>query len=293
MTLTQRLESTHPDYARMLPEWTKARDFAGGIRAMREHDIANWSAGCATLIRDAVTGASSRVTAGGSAFARIAQSAYILPTSDRMTYTEYLLYLMRGHCPSYVQLTRSGYLGLVFSNVPEITLAETNPLRNDADLQETPLIEFIEGVLAEVLLVGRHGVLLDTPPQTKPGATLADVEREGLRPYAASYKAEDILDWKDARIGGRIQATYYKLRERVRRGDGYDYDYRELVLDGTYKQVFYTRDKKDGEYTETEIVPLKGGKPLDSIPFYLYSPRGGKREIEPSPMADLIDLQHE
>ncbi|MEN6491731.1 MAG: DUF4055 domain-containing protein, partial [Rectinema sp.] len=154
-------------------------------------------------------------------------------------------------------------------------------------------VEFVEGVLAEVLLVGRHGVLLDTPPQTKEGATVADVEREGLRPYVASYRAEDILDWRDARIGGRIQATYFKLRERVRRGDGYDYDYRELILDGTYKQVFYTRDKVDGEYTQVEIVPLKGGNPLDAIPFYLYSPRGGKREIEPSPMADLIDLQHE
>jgi hypothetical protein len=182
----------------------------------------------------------------------------------------------------------------VFANAPDVELAANNPLLTDADLQETPLVEFVEQIFAEVLLVARYGVLLDTPPQVAEGATVADVERMGLRPYAAGYKAEDITDWRDERINGRVRATYYKLRERVRRGDGYDYDYRELVLkDGAYKQIYSTRDKADGEYTQVEITPLKGNKPLAAIPFYLYSPRGGRREIEAMPLADLIDLMHE
>jgi len=290
--LERRLQATHPEYTRRLPEWTKARDFATGVNAMRAHDLALWAQGCASVIRD--PSGMSRLPVSGAQFATIAQSAYILPTSDRMTYTEYVLYLLRGHCPSYVALTRSGYLGLIFSTPPLIELPPSCPLLDDADLQETPLVEFVEDVLAEVLTVGRHGVLLDTPPVNQPGITVAEAERMGLRPYAASYKAEDILDWRDARIGGRLVPVYYKLRERVRRGNGYDYDYRELVLeDGQYKQIFYTRANLDNDYSATETIPLKGGRPLDSIPFYMYSPRGGKRDIETPPLNDLIDLMHE
>jgi len=291
--LTQKLESTHPDYNEWLPRWTKARDFAGGIDPMRAHDLANWLQGCATITHNEA-GESSRIRALGATFASIARGAYILPTSDKMTYTEYVLYVLRGHCPSYVHLTLSGFLGLIFGNAPDVDLPGADALLKDADLQETPLVEYIEAVLSEVLLAGRYGVLLDSPPVTKDGLTVGDAEREGLRPYMAGYRAEDIRDWNDARIGGRRVATYYKLRERVRRGDGYDYDYRELFLgaDGYY-QIFWTREKKDGEYKDTTIVPLKGGAAMRTIPFYLYSPRGGRREIEVMPLADLIDLQHE
>jgi len=66
-----------------------------------------------------------------------------------------------------------------------------------------------------------------------------------------------------------------------------------VLEDGQYKQIFYTRANLDNDYSATETIPLKGGRPLDSIPFYMYSPRGGKRDIETPPLNDLIDLMHE
>ena len=180
--LTNRLQSTHPDYALMADEWAKARDFASGIKAMREHDLGLWSQGCASIVSSRDNGSEGyrRVAVDGTTFAQIARNAYILPTSDRMTYNEYVLYLLRGHCPSYVRLTRAGYLGLVFANPPKVEAAAA--MKDNADLNDTPLTEFVEEGLSEVLTVGRYGVLLDVPPASDPGMSKGDAERAGIRP---------------------------------------------------------------------------------------------------------------
>lgn len=292
--ITKALEAVHPDYTAQISEWRKAEDFASGIRAMRKHDISAWATGCATLYQTEA-GAWSRARPAGINFVSIAQGAYILPTSDRMTYNEYVLYLLRGHCPSYVRLTLGGYLGLVFSAPPVVELPSgAEPLAQDADYEGTPLVEFVERVFAATLRTGRCGVLIDSPSEVPEGVSVAEAERAGIRPYAALYKAEDILDWRASRVGGRWVDSYFKLREKVRRGDGYDYDYRELMLDAQgYRQKVWTRSDSKGEYVSRTITPLKNGQPLRELPFYLYSPRGGRREIEPSPLSDLIELQHE
>jgi len=288
----QALQTTHPEYQVHAGDWRKCRDFIAGIKALREHDLENWKGNLATVTR--IDGKSSREPAT-SGFEDKVAACYIPPLSNRMTYIEYVLYLFRGHYYNTVALTKAGYLGMIFGKAPEIAMPSgAAPILNDADLAETPLAEYLEEVVDEVLSVGRVGVLVDRPAISGT-LTVGEAQRAGLRPYFATYKAEDILDWKSERIGARNATTYWKLRERVRRGGAYDYDYRELKLDASgYHQVLWTRPDKKSDYEPKPIKPSMGpletGKPLAAIPFYPFSPRGGGADIEAPILLDLIEM---
>lgn len=293
----QALQATHPDYNRFADDWRKCRDFIEGIKALRAHDLENWRDGLATVLRG-VEGKSTREPAG-SGFEGKVLSCYIPPLSNRMTYVEYVLYLFRGHYYNTVNLTKSGYLGLLFKTPPALEApAGFAVIQDDADLKETPLAEYLEDLADEILSVGRVGVLVDRPA-IDGTLSVGDAQRLGSRPYCATYKAEDILDWKSERRGARYVVTYWKLRERVRRGDGWDYNYRELKLDDSgYSQVEWTRPDTKQDYASKIITPRMGpletGTPLSEIPFYPFSPRGGGADIEPPPLLDLVEcaLEH-
>lgn len=290
--IEQTLQTTHPEYQAHADDWRRCRDFIEGIKALRAHDLENWKGNLASVSK--IDGKSTREPAM-TGFEDKVVACYIPPLSNRMTYIEYVIYLFRGHYYNTVALTKAGYLGMIFGKAPEIALPSgAGPLLNDADLAETPLAEYLEDVVDEVLSVGRVGVLVDRP-SVSGQATVGEAQRAGLRPYFATYKAEDMLDWKSERRGARNVTTYWKLRERVRRGGDYDYNYRELKLDESgYHQVLWTRAKKDEDYAPTTINPSMGpletGKPLDSIPFYPFSPRGGGAEIESPILLDLIEM---
>ena len=287
---SEDLSKVHPSYQAQMAKWQKCRDFFAGEQALREHDIGAWRAGLASVsVKD---GKATRSSVESSAFVTKLQSCYILPLSNRMTFPEYALYLLRGHYYDIPGITKSGYLGQLFGYPAKVVLpaGATDAIENDIDLSETPLVEYVEDIADEILQVGRCGILVDKPA-AKPGMSVADAQREGIHPFAAMYKAEDILDWRRDRIGARMVTTYVKLREA--RGD--DYDYRELFLDADgYFQIEWTRTAKEGDYVGKLITPTMAGENrIKSIPFYPFSARGGGLEVEDPPMLSLVNMAHE
>ncbi len=288
------LTSTHRDYQKHAFKWRRCRDFIAGEDALRAHDLSIWSDGLATIVTNTVTLASSRVPSR-SGFVDKCASAYILPTSPKMLPSEYSLYLFRGHYYPVVEPSKSSYIGQVFSKTPRIELPAdaVKDLTLDINLKGTPLILFAKNILDEILSVGRVGVIVDHPP-VDPAVQLTMTERSllGARPYFATYRAEDILDWDEDRVGNRWQTVYIKLREEVRRPDGYDYNYRELVLAGEkYFQIKWARSNSKGEYRSEIIKPRqRDSNSLGHIPFYVFSPRGLGLAPEKPPLEDFITL---
>lgn len=294
--IEQHLAATHREYKAMRVTWQKCRDFLAGEDALREHDISGWYDRLATTVTSP-EGKSSRQPARDG-FIERCLSSYILPLSPKMLYSEYVLYVLRGHYYPVVAPSKASYIGQIFAKPPRCVLpADALADMDDADLKGTPLELLVKNICDEVLSVGRVGMLVDHP-EIALGVTMSQAERSrsGLRPYFALYRAEDILDWDEGRVGTRYQPVYYKLREEVKRGDGYDYDYRELKLDATrgYYQVVWTRETAKSEYTAREVFPRDAhGQPFGYIPFRVFSPRGLGMSVERPPLLDLITLAHE
>ena len=164
------VNSTHPEYDASLPAWLRARDVLAGEDAVKSGTV-----------------------------------RYV-PRLDSQTDDEYAAYLARGAFFNATARTADGYVGLVcrrppFIKVPEATSAIGKALReflNDADMLGTPLGGYGQGIVSEVIAVGRVGTLVDWE---------GSVEN---RVYLSRYAAEDILNWRTERINGRNLLTMKK-----------------------------------------------------------------------------------
>ena len=72
---------------------------------------------------------------------------------------------------------------------------------DDIDLQGRDLHAFAHGVFCQAMADGITHILVDYP-ETKPGATLADKQSTGARPYFVHIKHGQVLGWRSERIQG-------------------------------------------------------------------------------------------
>ena len=107
-------------------------------------------------------------------------------------------------------------VGLLFGADPTIenVPASLQPLLDNADGHGTDLTEFARGLAHHTTLDGVAGVLVDYPAVAEPGRlSLRDVQERGLRPYFIAYRADQVINWRTARIGARTVFTLLVLRE--------------------------------------------------------------------------------
>src|SRR5688572_11222267 len=105
--------------------------------------------------------------------------------------------------------TAAGYLGMIFRRAPFVKLPDSPALAdfaNDADLLGTTLYGYAKQVVSEVVALGRAGTLIDWQPAEQ-------------RAYAAFYHAENIVNWRVARVRGRAIPTLIVLAERIANPD--------------------------------------------------------------------------
>ncbi len=134
-----------------------------------------------------------------------------LPRLEGMNDLEYRWYVERGHFYNATARTVLGYLGMIFRREPVLKLPEPSSVLgkalkefvNDADLLGKELSAYAREVTTEVTVVGRAGTLVDW------------CEAPENRAYFTFYGAEDILNWREQRINGRMQTTLVVLRERT------------------------------------------------------------------------------
>jgi hypothetical protein len=249
------IETTHIDYINHIAQWELCRDLSAG--------------------EDAV---------------KLRGERYV-PKLSGQNATEYAAYLNRASLYGAFGRTVDGLVGMIGRKKPERSRLQgaIASLTDDIDNAGTSLDRFAFRAARDAIEIGRYGILVEYP-NIPEGTTIGEAERNQLRPYAAYYPAESIVDWHTQNIGSAQKLIMVKLKEYVSaplESDPWtwvsDYRFRVLwLLDGVYRQEVY--DKSGTLLSST--IPMIAGQTLGRIPF---SFGGGINATKP-PMLDLANL---
>lgn len=122
---------------------------------------------------------------------------------DAQSDTEFAAYVKRASFFNATARTSEGFVGIIFRREVITKLPGTGPmvaLVADVDMAGGPLYAYAKRVVTEVIAVGRAGTRVDCD------------DREG-RVYFADYKAEDILNWRKMRLGGRSVLSLVEVEQ--------------------------------------------------------------------------------
>lgn len=251
--------------------------------------------------------ARARTVLAGEDAVKAAGTTY-LPKLEAQEDGEYSDYKSRAQFFGATGRTLDGLNGMIFRRDPKVTLedkAEFEPLEDDVDMRGSTIGDYADNASREVLAVGRAG-------------TLVDFSDEEKRSSFVMYKAEEIWNWREERIGGRMTLTMVALHECVtsagevrprRKGlkkiDGIETDTVEqlrilkLALVGTrrvyqvdrYVLVETDKGKEEWVFSET-LVPTRRGEPLGFIPFVFHSPKAKDSDYGccKPPLEDIITI---
>jgi hypothetical protein len=267
MEQSKGVRTVHPDYEKMLTLWERCDHAAEG-----EHAV------------------------------HAATTAYLPKLAEEDMARDYPARLNRTPFFNATWRTISGLKGMLFRKPPQVVVPSAiQPYLSDVDMAGTPLDIFAQDVAEELLTTGRIGVLVDRPPMpvNEDGSplTVAQAEALGLRPMLQTYDADEIINWKEQRIGNVMQLTLVVLKEEAAlAGDEFGHacedHYRVLDLfNGAYRQrVFRITDKGEDEQVGPDVFPLMNGKTMTSIPFVFIGVDDVGAEIDSPPLLDLVEM---
>jgi hypothetical protein len=257
--------STHPEYRANFGRWEKCREVIAGEDVIK------------------------------------LEGTEYLPKPSGMSDDEYLSYKDRAAFYELTARARDAMIGLVAKKKPAFRAPESvAKLAEDITYDGTDLDSFAFSTLAEVVDVGRCGVLVDYPKTDTIGLSMSDVEEDGLRPYAVLYFAEDILDWRRGRINNRKKLTYLKLRESFEEpmpDSPYNTEakYRLRVyriVDGKCVYEIYGTDS-EGEWAklpEEMGVLYRNGRVVRDIPFEFFGPLDNSPDVQKPPLLAMANM---
>lgn len=241
--------------------------------------------------RDAVAGQEA-VHAGGTKY---------LPKLAKQTDDEYKAMVGRTLYYNATGRTLDGMTGLIFRRPPTIE-AQAELLefmQKDADTTGTPLLAFCEKAVDELMQVGRLGLFADYPP-TDGIRTQAQQKAAGARPFLRIYRAEEIINWRTARVNNQTVLSLVVLAETHEEVDGFGVKQTEQRRVLKLEQGFYTVEvwrkvktadqKEDWQIVEAPMIPQQGGKPMGYIPFLICGPMGVDVNVAKPPMLDLVNV---
>lgn len=267
--MTLKPDTQHPSYAKGLARWKRCRDVLEGEDA---------------------------VHAAGIEY---------LPKLSGQDDSEYKAYVDRTPFYGATSRTVDGYVGMIFRKEPDLNVSGIDNLLQDITLADTTINEFAEAITREVIGVGRFGVLVEYPIVTDQRPTVAQAQAANHRPYATSYPAESILNWRMERVNNSMQLTMLALKEAVTEWKS-DFEsdtieqirglFLELGESGyRYVQRIYRKSSENGKsgawmQVGDDIIPVMKGKPLPYIPFQFFGPAHNGPEIQKPPIYDLVAL---
>ena len=192
---------------------------------------------------------------------------------------------------------------MVFRRTPTLVCPDDflNSGRLDnVDGKGNSLYQFCSSSFDDLLKTGFGGVLLDMP-EAKPGMSVYEAEKEGIKPYLTYYPAESIINIIFDNTKGVSKLKLVVLREKM---DVYSDEfvlinrerYRVLSInkDGFYEQrVFTPVYDDDDNITDmtVSVVPVSiRGEQIDYIPFVLLP----SDSAEKPPLYDLamMNIHH-
>lgn len=215
----------------------------------------------------------------------------------------YEVFKQRAYFLGATERTVEGLCGLIFRKDPQQEFPTAfADYSADITREGKSAVQLASEICEEVLTTGICGVLIDHPPQA-PGATLAQVEAQGIRPYARLYRAESILGIKEITRGASRVLQQVRLYETTKRDDPEDEfaeidveRVRVLELDeaGDYQQrIFEKLKNKAGKVVWMEVdafYPTMNGAKLRQIPFRVFTRRGHVTCPPKPPMLDLAGV---
>ena len=271
------VDAPYPEYHERSPDWETCRDVFAGARRVKE------------------------------------KGTRYLPMPDGMTDAPaaYRHYLERADFFNGFGRAVQGLHGMVFRKDPEVTLP-----RGLEDFEDSltdngrSILRLARWATSEELKVGRVGLFVDAPNRKDPKrqVTAAEFRQLNLRPYVATYCAEDVYEARYHKVMGRRQLVRVRLREHVDEDDPHDefatrmvkrYRVLELVPARAgdpesphhYQQrVFVERNAGAPEPEGDVVIPVKAdGNRWNRIPFVLIDADGepDDGEIARPPMLDL------
>ena len=256
------VNAKHPEYSKNLTKWQ--------------------------LMRDALAG-------------EVAKEKYVPKLSDQEA-DEYSAYVERAEFYNATARTQVALTGLLFAKPPKVELPEAlKTIAENVSLDDDTLEALAKNIADECLSVGRCGVLVDLPSVEKADYSKLEAERLNLRAYATLYKAENIINWKTAKINGSNVTSLVVLAETYTEPtqdefvDKIKTRYRVLDLhEGYYRQRVFSETKAGNFEVVSEIYPSANGRKLEYLPFTFFNVNDLKTSVEKPPLLDLakVNISH-
>jgi len=239
-------------------------------------------------VRDAVEGEAS-IKAGGTVY---------LPKPSGQDNEDYRAYCIRPHWFGATGRTAEGLHGMIFAKKPirkDIPPALEELLKN-IDRSGKDLDQFTSDLSWDVQQTNWGGILVDFPTAPE-GINKLDSGKLGLRPYAAWYNAESVINWRKESVNNQQELTLVVLKEPYQRkivGNEFATEtknrYRVLSFDeaGDYMQRIYDDGEVGGIANPIgePTYPKIDGKNLKRIPFFTVPGKAPEKSM-------LLDLAYE
>lgn len=207
-----------------------------------------------------------------------------LPKSATQDRDDYAAYLSRAIWYNMTSKTIQALSGSLFKSKPQISGVPDSTLERFTK-EGVSLHLTTKFAVTEILKTGRFGILVDKDSDGTGDA------------YAATYTAENILDWQTNANGG---LTRLLLREIDFARDesnnlihGFSSIYRLLTIDdGSYRVRVYKDAPTDGALPIIDVTPTIRGIALDHIPFQFIGAVNNAPNCDKPPILDIVNLNY-
>ena len=135
-------------------------------------------------------------------------------------------YLIRvnGSCLfTATEITLEGLVGLAFQKEPQLGDKVPEPIKEqleNADLKGNHWRIFAKNTFRDSIRLGRGYILTDMPPPLGEGATLADEQAAGRRPYFVFYRRDQALNKRTIVVNGKEKLSQITFEEGSIEADG-------------------------------------------------------------------------
>lgn len=145
-----------------------------------------------------------RTISKGQRFVK-AEGKEFLPALGGQSQTMYKSYLLRAYFFNATGRTIEGLVGVVFRKQAQVEFPESKKdFLKAVGKEGSPFESFARSVFRNVVIVGRHGVLLDAEDSLQQGI---------VNPYFVGYNAEAILNWRVTLVLGEYRLSLVVLEE--------------------------------------------------------------------------------
>lgn len=213
-----------------------------------------------------------------------------LPQLTDMEPADYQAFKRRAKFVNFTKATVEMLAGLIFKKDPKFTYPDDlESFMQDCTLGGKPFFQYCKDVIMDAVSVGRSG-------------TLIDWSQDENQPYFAPYAAEQIINWKQMKLGGRMELSLLVLQEEVADPNAKSEfshqtvcEWRVYRLDQStdeplvYCDVYQRNDKGEVVKISTSM-PTRRGDGLNRIPFVFHGAVNTEPDIDPAPMGDISDL---